>query len=124
MPHIIETKDEDVDWEKFYTVGIPKGIPDVQWRKLIGNRAWKMIHGTIDNYPCETCREPGHKLVNGLHDVVGVSLGKKIFDPESLAFLIEAVHFVERTRGTELAELLEKKPSVRHEKHPEVVVTA
>jgi len=77
--HIVEKK-EELDYDLFFEEGIPKGINDEEWRQLIGNRTWKLFHGVINNYPCETCKEGGQVLVSGIHDVVNISLGKGVFD--------------------------------------------
>lgn len=112
--HIRETKDGDIDWERFYTFEVPEGISDAEWRKVIGNRAWRVIHGAIENYPCSTCRENGRKLLRGVHDLVNIHTGKKVYDRKSLEFLIGAVD--------EARKHIDEIPHVRHEAHGEVAV--
>jgi hypothetical protein len=81
MGHIVEVN-EHVDWNVFYTHGIPEGIPDEEWRKIIGNRAWDILHGAVDHFPCETCRDGGQVLMSGIHDMVNLTTDKGIHDFE------------------------------------------
>ena len=80
MGHIAEV-DEHLDYEKFFNYGMPKeGLSNDEWRRLIGNRTWALLHGIIDHYPCEQCAEGGRTLISGIHDMVNLSLGKPIYD--------------------------------------------
>ena len=91
MGHIAEV-DEHLDYEKFFNYGMPKeGLSNEEWRKLIGNRTWALMHGLIDHYPCEQCAEGGRVLVSGIHDMVNLSLGKGIFDFDSWKAFLEMV---------------------------------
>ena len=89
MGHIRETSDDKRDWPFYYSEGLPKDLSDAQWRKAIGNRAWSIVHGAIDNYPCSLCREVGSRLFHGVHDMVNIHLEKRVFFPEDLQFLAE-----------------------------------
>lgn len=80
MPHIQEGPHDELDYENFFEHGIPKGISDEEWRAAIGNRTWKLFHGVMDNYPCETCRGAGMVLLSGIHDMVNIHLGKGVYD--------------------------------------------
>jgi hypothetical protein len=79
LGHIVE-KDEHIDWKIFYEFNVPEGISDAEWRKIIGNRAWSVMHGVVDNFPCETCRDGGQVLVSGIHDMVNLTTDKSIHD--------------------------------------------
>lgn len=108
--HITE-KDEHLDYQRFYEEGIPtKGtISDEEWRKIIGNRAWAMLHGVVDNFPCETCARAGRVLVSGIHDMVNLHTGKPVFDHDKW---VEFLGMVEEAK--------KKNEGVVHYRHERV----
>lgn len=80
MGHIMEGPNDELDYDTFFTHGIPEGITDEEWRARIGQRTWALYHGVMDHYPCETCKQAGQVLMSGIHDMVNIHTGKGIFD--------------------------------------------
>lgn len=110
MGHIVElTGTDHLDYETFFSHGIPEGVKDDEWRKIIGNRAWGLMHGVVDHFPCETCRESGQVLLSGIHDMVNISTGKGVFDEERWRKFLSMVH-----------EAHQKNASAKHFKHERV----
>jgi hypothetical protein len=56
-----------------------------------GRAAWRAMEDSCRILMCPSCRESCMRLVNGLHDVVNVRLGKPIQRPGDLRFLGAAV---------------------------------
>jgi hypothetical protein len=93
MAHIREVPGtDDMDWAAYYSAGIPKGLSDAAWRVEIGHRGWKIIHGAIENYPCDACRRGGTVVFRGVHDLVNIHLGKPVRYPEAFQTLFSEMH--------------------------------
>ena len=89
--HIVE-KGGELDYDAFFKDGIKEGISEAEWRAEIGRRTWRLFHGVMEHYPCSTCREAGEVLLSGIHDIVNLHTGKKLYDPAKWRQFLAYVH--------------------------------
>ncbi|HKZ98304.1 MAG TPA: hypothetical protein VJ326_01740 [Thermoplasmata archaeon] len=51
--------------------------------KTLGRKAWPLLHGLSDRWPCRRCRPAFSLWMSGLHDAVNVRIGRNPFRPEA-----------------------------------------
>lgn len=62
-------------------------VPPSVW----GPKAWALLHATVEELPCPTCRREGVVMMEGMHDVVNVYKGDRPERPRSLCTLVAQV---------------------------------
>jgi len=69
MAHIKEKEGTGgIDWNLFYG-------SDANDRAKWGPKLWQLLHDSMDNIPCASCREAGQIMISGLHDMVNIHRG-------------------------------------------------
>lgn len=115
MPHIVETKDEKLDYKKFWT--FPPEVKDIT--KAAGNRFWEITQGLADEYPCPPCKPGAQALTHGGHDVVNLLLGRKVRTPQHF----EMLHDMVEEAWDRYTQRKGEVSATHRGRHPEVVVT-
>lgn len=58
---------------------LPLNVSKDEW----GPKYWESLHSTVDRIPCPSCRAEGIELMEFMHDIVNVKLGKDIHNEEN-----------------------------------------
>jgi hypothetical protein len=99
--HIRENEATDsIDWEYFYAGEKP-------WQP----KAWGLLHDTVQNIPCSTCRDEAISLMKAMHDLVTyyVHPGRKLFDEANFLEIAE--------RYSAAAKHLKAEGTIPHMEH-------
>lgn len=81
-----------VEWDKLMNLGLPDDAGHGEYTEALGHRIWGIFHGIADNYGCHLCKHDAQVLISGIHDIVNVKLGKKVFNKKYFREFNEMVH--------------------------------
>ncbi len=59
-----------------------------------GQHRWRILHETVAEIECDTCRDHAVKLMSGLHDHVNSGLGEEIYDHANYRSFVKEVNHV------------------------------
>lgn len=54
-----------------------------------GSKVWSELHRIVENIPCGSCSVEGQSLLNAMHDIINLRLGKPIYDLKNMKFFME-----------------------------------